>query len=188
MIQGFLIIIFFIVFIVFLGVIGVRNAKNNEDSLGKTPINKFLFILAKFTFLVPWIISLFGAVKPEFLPDYYSNELAWVGVLLITFGFIIVIAGYVQLGKYTRFGLPTKESKLITTGIFKYSRNPMYLGLFLMIIGIFFYFPHWILAVCVIISIVLHHQITLAEEKFMEHAFGKEWDDFKKVSKRYLLW
>jgi len=188
MIQRTFIIILFINFLLFLGVIGVRNALSKEDSVGSPPINRILFIITKLLFLVPWIFSFTGALRSELLPEYFSYKLAWIGIALIIVGFVIEIAGYISLGIYTRFGLPTSESKLITNGIFKYCRHPMYLGLFIMIIGVTLYFPHWIAIVCCIVTIFLHHKVALAEEKYMANVFGTEWEEYKKESKMYLLW
>ena len=188
MIQRVLIILLFAAFLIFLGIIGVRNALSKEDSIGKSPINKALFILTKLSFMVPWIFAFIGALNPDYLPENFTSALAWIGIMLIILGFVIEIAGYISLGIYTRFGLPTSESKLITNGIFNYCRHPMYLGLFIMIIGVTFYFPQWIAIVCCIITIILHHQVAKAEEKYMAKVFENEWDEYKKVAKMYLLW
>ncbi len=176
----------FVCFVAFLGIIGVRNKLSNSDSKGKPPINKYLFLLAKLTLFSPWILTFLRAYEPELLSCFFSIYLAWLGIFLVFPGILFIVIGYVSLGKYTKFGLPTNESKLITNGIYKYSRNPMYVGLFLMVIGSVLYFPHWILIVCIIITFILHHQITLAEEKFLRNAFGKEWEEYKTISKRYL--
>ena len=188
MLQRTLIVILFINLLIFLAIIGVRNALSKEDSIGKSPINRFLFIITKISFLVPWAFAFAGALKPELLPEYFSNSMAWVAIILIIIGFVIEIAGYVSLGIYTRFGLPTSESRLITSGIFKYCRHPMYLGLFIMIIGTTIYFPHWIAITCCVITIILHHKVALAEEKYMANIFSNDWEEYKKGSKMYLLW
>ncbi len=188
MLQHILVIVMVIAFIGFLTTIGIRNAINKEDSKGKSPINKYLFLISKSAYFTPWVMIIIEAIKPGTFNFYHSEYLAWIGILLWVAGYSLMWISYIQLGKNTRFGLPEGDSKLVTSGIYKNCRHPMYAGLYLMIIGITLFIPHWIVITCCVVTVIIHHLIMLAEEKFMAEIFGEGWKIYTKNSRRYLLW
>ena len=186
MIQRIIIIVLIVGFFAFILLIGIRNKISNIGSTGKSPINKYLFILAKLTMIVPWIAILIRSYTPKWIPYDFYNILVWISISLLLSGFMIVIIAYISLGRHTKFGLPTEKTKLITAGIFKFSRNPMYLGLFMMLVGSIIYYPHWILILNCVIAVIIHHKVVLGEEKFLKKTFGNDWEQYLKTSKRYI--
>ena len=82
-----------------------------------------------------------------------------------------------------RAGIPDKDkTKLVTAGIYRYSRNPAFLGFdFLLLM----YFNLSMLAVSAFAIIILHMQI-LQEEHFLIDTFGEEYMEYKKHVFRYL--
>jgi len=177
----------FVAFIFYLANIGIRNAIHKEDSKGKAPINRYLFLLAKITYFLPWLGAFMEALKPDTTLISNTGIIPWIAMFLLITGYAIMWLSYIQLGKYTRFGLPTGESKLITSGIYKNCRHPMYLALYLMIIGITFYFSHWFIIICCVVTIIIHHYILMAEEKFMASIFEKDWNNYTMRSKKYWI-
>ncbi len=186
MIQRVVIIILIVGFFSFILLIGIRNKISDIGPIGKPPINKYLFILAKLNMILPWIAILISSYTPTWIPQDYYTILVWISICMLLGGFTIVILGYISLGRHTKFGLPTEKTKLITSGIFRYSRNPMYVGLFLMLFGSILYYSHWILVLSCLISVILHHKIVLGEEKFLKETFCNDWEQYLKTSKRYI--
>lgn len=86
-----------------------------------------------------------------------------------------------------RAGIPDKDkTKLVTAGIYRYSRNPAFLGFDFMYIGLLLmYFNLSMLAVSSFAIIMLHMQI-LQEEHFLVDTFGEEYMEYKKHVFRYL--
>lgn len=86
-----------------------------------------------------------------------------------------------------RAGIPDKDkTKLVTAGIYRYSRNPAFLGFDFMYIGLLLmYFNLSMLAVSAFAIIMLHMQI-LQEEHFLIDTFGEEYREYKKHVFRYL--
>ena len=86
-----------------------------------------------------------------------------------------------------RAGIPEKDkTKLVTNGIYRFSRNPAFLGFDMMYIGVLLmYFNPLSAAFSLFATVMLHLQI-LQEEKYMESTFGKEYLDYKKKTFRYL--
>ena len=90
----------------------------------------------------PLIALTFG-----FLVNYSKNifpkiEIGWgsvVGAFMIMIGLIVILSAIIQFKKYKTTITPLNPSnatKLIIHGIYKFSRNPMYLGLLLILFGI----------------------------------------------------
>ena len=96
----------------------------------------------KTKFPPPLVALTFG-----FLINYTKNifpkiEIGWgyvFGSIIIFFGIIIILSAIVLFKKYKTTITPLKPSKatkLIVSGVYKFSRNPMYLGLLLVLSGI----------------------------------------------------
>ena len=80
-----------------------------------------------------------------------------------------------------------KVSKLITTGIFKYSRNPMYLGLIFIIISTsIFYLNYYSIITPFIFYFWINRFQIKREEIFLEKKFGKEYVSYKSKTRRWI--
>ncbi len=82
---------------------------------------------------------------------------------------------------------PEMASSLVISGVFKYSRNPMYLGLSLILlsVAIQFNFVGGILIVFVFIAFIAKFQI-IPEEIAMEKLFGEEFIRYKKKTRKWI--
>ncbi len=86
-----------------------------------------------------------------------------------------------------RAGIPVDEhTELISDGIYKYSRNPAFLGFDFMYVGILLmYFNIPLLILSGIAILTLHLQI-LEEEKYLTSKFNNSYLEYKKHTYRYL--
>lgn len=86
-----------------------------------------------------------------------------------------------------RAGIPDKDkTKLVTTGIYKYSRNPAFLGFDFMYIGVLLMYGNLLtLGFSVFAMVMLHLQI-LQEERYLESTFGVVYTEYKSKVLRYL--
>ena len=80
-----------------------------------------------------------------------------------------------------------KVSSLVTSGIYQYSRNPMYVGLVLILLGWAFYLSHLLAFVLLPIFILYmtHFQIQ-PEERMMAQKFGKTYQDYLNKVRRWI--
>lgn len=140
------------------------------------------------------VMLIFGAlmyVLAKFLPvgefDFFGrNELAW---FLFGLGFLIGIVAVTQfiITRTTTDSLhPQKTSKLITKGVFNYTRNPMYLGLLLILLafGLKLGNAFNTLLAAGFVSYINRFQIKY-EEEVLEEKFGKEYRIFCKLTRRW---
>jgi protein-S-isoprenylcysteine O-methyltransferase Ste14 len=79
----------------------------------------------------------------EFL---HSETVAWLGVLLCFVGLSLFACSLVSFGQSFRVGIDTENSdKLVTSGVFAFSRNPIYVAFAVILFAEFLIFPNWIL-------------------------------------------
>lgn len=145
----------------------------------------WLFLIIFFALFL--LISL-GVTLLFQLPWYFSipNILGVVvGVILLVLGFYILISALKALKLSRAFGkdiYKTKtESKLITTGIYAFTRNPVYFGSILLFLGWFFIFLFTFLLIMTILFTILFYLVAKWEEKELLERFGDEYRKYKKI-------
>lgn len=178
--------------LIFKTIIGIKMRVGNV--IGIIPVNKFIFIMGKISgFLVAAFMFFTAIFYDTFfrlpLNIFHSVPLflAWISVALTIVSLIIVYISFNNLGNSNKFALPNNEQmELKTCGIYRFSRNPMYVGLALVCIASCVYFPHPINIALAFICIWIHHKVILSEERFLEKAFGEKYMEYKKKVRRYI--
>ena len=135
-----------------------------------------------FGFLINYTKNIFPKIE-------IKNEIIF-GSFMIISGLIIILSAIILFKKYQTTITPLNPSnatKLITGGIYKFSRNPMYLGLLLVLLGIsiilnltggFFLIPLFIL--------YLNLFQIIPEENAMVDLFKDEFLEYKKKVRRWI--
>ena len=135
------------------------------------------------------VLTALNVLMPNIITKTWINIfwLKYVGILFCYIGLIIFLIALISFGKSWRIGIDEEKSnELITTGIFKYSRNPIFLFMDLYFMGIMLIYPNIVfivITICVIIGI--HLQI-IREEKFLLKKFGREYIKYKEQTRRYI--
>ncbi len=110
----------------------------------------------------------------------------WVAFLLLMIaGVVLFSLAFRGLGSSLRMGLPEEKTALVTSGVFAVSRNPLYLSLYLVMGASLIFAFSWVNAAAVAITVLLHHRIILAEEKFLEENFPG-FVEYRRKVRRYL--
>ena len=76
--------------------------------------------------------------------------------------------------------------KLITSGVFAFSRNPIYVAFAFILLGQFLIFPNWILLIYLGAGIWLFHRQVLREEDYLKKHYGQEYLEYSRHVRRYL--
>ena len=156
------------------------------EILGKSTINPFLFYSGKIAGYFTWIVLLLSFLNINILTKTIPWRLDIIGYILLITGLSFSILSLFTLGKSTRFGIPTKKTALKTGGLYKISRNPIYLGFDLMTISSILFLLNPVIIVTGIFSMLVYHLIIIGEEQFLEKAFGADYLEYKKKVRRYL--
>jgi protein-S-isoprenylcysteine O-methyltransferase Ste14 len=118
---------------------------------------------------------------------FQSELISWIGVLLCFAGLVLMAWSLVSFGRSFRIGIDTdKPDKLITTGAFNFSRNPIYVAFWIATLGQLLIFPNWITLVYLVASAWLFQRQVLREEVFLNKHYGREYEEYAKRVRRYL--
>jgi protein-S-isoprenylcysteine O-methyltransferase Ste14 len=118
---------------------------------------------------------------------FSSTVIAWIGVGLCAVGLLVLVASLVSFGRSFRVGIDVDQpDKLVTTGIFAVSRNPIYVGFALVLVGQFLVFPNWVPLLYLVAGLLLFHRQVLREESFMRQHYSQEYADYCRRVRRYL--
>lgn len=108
------------------------------------------------------------------------------GILLGTAGVILFTAAILTMQESWRAGIPDDEkTRMITGGIYQYSRNPAFLGFYLMYAGILLLYFNWLLLIVTILAVGMLHLQILQEERYLPTVFGVEYQEYKQRVRRY---
>jgi protein-S-isoprenylcysteine O-methyltransferase Ste14 len=116
-----------------------------------------------------------------------SAPVAWAGVATCAVGLLLLVWSLVSFRESFRIGIDTdRPDALITSGIFAFSRNPIYVAFALVLIGEFLVFPNWILLAYVAGFVLLVHRQVLREEHYLQAHYGAEYLDYCRRVRRYV--
>jgi protein-S-isoprenylcysteine O-methyltransferase Ste14 len=146
--------------------------------------------IAEIIFGIPFLISIaLHYIFPFSLPQgIFRQVLVSIGIVLMIIGI-----GFIVLARreFAHFGQPTDPghptSKVLQTGVFAISRNPLYLASVIVFFGIALTLNILWALVTLLASVVLcHHILIIPEEKYLAAKFGKEYKDYVASVHRWL--
>ncbi|WP_133471315.1 methyltransferase family protein [Paraglaciecola marina] len=111
----------------------------------------------------------------------------WVGLGLLIFSFIWVVLAQSQMGASWRIGIDhDQKTDFIQKGLFKYSRNPIFVGIIIISFGYFLILPNAITLVTLALDILLIQVQVTMEEDHLNEQYGKSYIDYCQGVRRWL--
>ncbi len=121
----------------------------------------------------------------QFIYGITANILGTIGIMA---GLLLVIPAIYQFIRTKNTLITVKPAhSLQHSGIYRFSRNPMYLGLLLLYVGLAFLIGNWwtLLFVPLLIVIVTYFVIR-PEEKYLGRAFGESYRAYRRKVRRWI--
>ncbi len=115
-----------------------------------------------------------------------SSVRYWIGGATLALGAALAVWGrglMERAGTNVNPTLPT--TALVTTGPFRLSRNPLYVALTLMYVGLALLTNAWWVLV-LIVPVVMHYGVVRREERYLEAKFGAAYSAYRSRVRRYL--
>ncbi len=165
----------------------VSNAGNRKPGNIKWfyPVFAVFFLL----FLTEIFKPMYGfSLLPTVLTSFLFNSvlIRLTGVLAIFLSVYLLKTTLKHFGNSLRFGLNENNTgKLVTTGIFIYSRNPFFLSLLLFFTGTTLVFPNFFFLAFTIAAFTGIHLSIMKEEKFMYKVYDEEYKKYVTKVHRY---
>ena len=143
--------------------------------------------------LIGAVAVVLGLVLDRLLPAYVlSVLLSWeerilIGGLIMAAGFALALPAILAFRRAETHVEPWKPSSaLVTDGVYRRLRNPMYVGATLLLTGFAVLFASdWTLVMTITFAGVVHFGVVMREERYLEAKFGDAYRKYKAQVPRY---
>ena len=162
-----------------------KGIHTDQIGAGKTGFVKFVELTMKLATILT------AAAELACIALNVSAAHVWVriaGAITGAGGAAVFAASVVCMGDSWRAGVPAHDkTALVTSGIYRFSRNPAFLGFDLVYAGILMMFFSWpLMAVSAFAALMLHLQIVNVEEEHLIREFGDEYRAYCHTVRRYI--
>ena len=136
-------------------------------------------------------LLIFSYVIGEFIVPKYPLIYAFklLGVLGLISSTFIFISGFNMFKSYDENPLPASTTdRIIKTGIFAYTRNPIYLAIVMFLLSMFLVFENVMYFLSAVgLAIWLHNYVIKLEENSLLNKFSDEYGQYMKAVKRWIF-
>jgi len=133
--------------------------------------------------LLAWLL---GRIWP--IPIHWRGWTRWLGWFLFFSPFLLVIWANSTFRRHNTVANPLgKVTTIVTAGPYRYSRNPMYVGLLVFYVGatLAFRLP-WAAILLVPVFLALQYIVIIPEERYLQAAFGDQYTAYRRRVRRWL--
>ena len=187
-------VVYFAVAFVWRSVVVYKTTGINPYVLGGSDnAYDYIGVVFRMTFLaIVGVIILFAASAN--LYDY-AAPLRWLEVDFVRwFGLVLLVASLVwtaiaqfQMGASWRIGIDKKNrTELVEKGLFSVSRNPIFLGMRLALVGFFLTIPNAITLLTLVLGDVLMQIQVRLEEEHLRNLHGEKYAEFSSRVRRWI--
>ena len=125
------------------------------------------------------ITTLFLITVPIFVKAKLNDNTSFIGLGIYITGMILYAVSIIQFAK-------PNQNSLNTAGLYKISRNPMYIAFFLYFMGLSLLTGSWLLLFILVIFLGSQHYLILSEERWCIKEFGEEYTKYMNKVRRYI--
>ncbi len=153
-------------------------------------ISRYFKIIPLASIFVVVIASGFPDIYPYLSPIQWLDNLLFVkltGIFLLMISLIWIWLSQTQMGNAWRIGIDNEnKTHLVADGLFRISRNPIFLGMKVNVIGFLLVIPNAAtLAIMLLTYIVVELQVALEEQHLLE-SHGDDYVNYCKKVRRWL--
>ncbi|MCU4158189.1 isoprenylcysteine carboxylmethyltransferase family protein [Carboxylicivirga sp. A043] len=191
--------IFYCIFLVALFIVpsyltykrtGIKPFKFSTEETAINYVGKAYKIISATAFVTILINAYFPKMMLYFVPiEYLQNDiLTWIGFGLVHLAFLIIFIAQRNMANEWRIGIDNENKvNLITKGMFGISRNPIFLGVIIVFLGLFFIIPNLITAIILVAGVIVIQVQVRLEEEFLLNQLGNEYKEYMTKVKRWIL-
>ncbi|MDX2003238.1 MAG: isoprenylcysteine carboxylmethyltransferase family protein [Chitinophagales bacterium] len=129
-----------------------------------------------------------GKAYAYLLPIWYLEDLNWdmAGLVLLHASLVLIVVAQIQMGISWRIGIDKQlKTPLVTHKLYAWSRNPIYLGILLCLLGLFFILPN-ILTFFALLAGYFSMSIQIRlEEEFLLNQHGDTYTQYRQKVNRW---
>ncbi|MGD9328924.1 MAG: protein-S-isoprenylcysteine O-methyltransferase [Cyclobacteriaceae bacterium] len=175
-------IVYFVLFMVISTVRKYFTSKQAKKGMAKekrTGLDIFFLVINGIGMVIP-LVYVFTS-KLDFANYYMPDWVGWIGVLIILDAAWLLFLSHRDLGRHWTISVGLREGhSLITTGIYKYLRHPMYAAHLVWAIGQILILHNWIAGYSFIVTMLpFYFYRSRKEEEMLIEEFGDDYRDYK---------
>lgn len=155
------------------------------ELIGQATIHPAIFYSGKSAGYISWGLLGLTCAGVDLLPGVRSPAIAYAPVAASVIGIALIVLSAAHLGRSTRLGLPTGQTALKTGGVYRLSRNPMYLGFHALTLAAVLATGSVFVLLLGLYSVVVYHLIILGEERYLQSVHGPEFERYRQHVRRY---
>ncbi|MCG8489284.1 MAG: isoprenylcysteine carboxylmethyltransferase family protein [Chromatiales bacterium] len=127
-----------------------------------------------------------GNYIPMPLPDWII--LQWVGAMLSVTAIAITLWGVHEFHVFRNPIAPIQSvNRLMVSGPYRFTRNPLYLALILLQLGLALFFLNgWMVVVLLPVVLFVHHYVVAREEAYLVQRFGSDYQAYQERVRRWI--
>ncbi len=187
-------IVYFAVAFVWRSVVVYKTTGINPYVLGGSDnAYDYIGVVFRLTFLaVAGVIILFSAFSEGYVyaaPIVWleSDFIRWFGLFLLVASLVWTAIAQMQMGASWRIGIDKKNrTELVEKGLFKVSRNPIFLGMRLALVGFFLTIPNAVTLLTLGLGDVLMQVQVRLEEEHLRNLHGAKYAEFCRNVRRWI--
>jgi protein-S-isoprenylcysteine O-methyltransferase Ste14 len=188
-------------FIIYFGIAFIAKSLIVAKRIGKKPlvlpkddsayglIGLYFKLTMIIMFVYVWFFAFVPKLSSNFLPIEHLETLTmkYIGIVLLGFALIWTIIAQGHMKNSWRIGIDTEaKTELITTGLFGLSRNPIFLGMIISLLGLFFTTPNALTGLFLVLGYVLIQIQIRLEEEFLANQHGQNYLAYKQKVRRLI--
>ena len=160
------------------------NSDTVHDFVGKL-FRLTLIATALIVFVFSFLERFYELLIPISWMD--SSFLTVIGIALLIAALVWVLVAQIQMGDSWRIGIDEKsKSPLVQNGLFGVSRNPIFLGMLLMLVGMLLILPTAATLVITVLGFVLIHVQVRLEEAYLVEKYGEDYRGYQTRVRRWI--
>jgi protein-S-isoprenylcysteine O-methyltransferase Ste14 len=125
---------------------------------------------------IPMIVSWVYAV---FLPLQFGTIWLYSGLIILLFGMVFTIVAILNFAT-------SPKDKVITNGLYRFTRNPTYTGIIFMNVGLGIACISWLFLLLTAVMMIMFNAVLSAEERYCLYRFGDEYQKYKNRTPRWI--
>ena len=125
---------------------------------------------------LPMVVSFIYAV---FLPLQLGTIWLYSGLFIFLFGMVFTTTAIINFAT-------SPKDKVITKGLYRFTRNPAYIGMLLMFIGVGIACSSWLYLLLTVVLMIMLNAVSPSEERYCLYQYGDDYQKYKNRTPRWI--
>ena len=157
---------------------------------GPEVITSLYFRLLPFLSLLVMVVYLLSDQSYEYLAPFYwlqSQFLQVLGIVTMSLALVVIVVAQGQMGESWRIGVDyVHRTEFVQQGLFRYSRNPIFAGIMLSVIGYFLLLPNAVTLLIMMLDLALIQVQIRLEEQHLAAEHGDVYEHYCNDVRRWV--